>query len=157
MLRSLLSKLRPSPIQGLDRFVKAQELQYLVAYSELTGEGKLSHWMWFIFPQRKGLGQSYNSEYYGLENDQEVREYVVHPLLGVRYFELVSIVHRRLVHENVYHIQLMGDPIDVMKLRSSLGTFSSVVGGMQPQTDEMKLFLRQTAEIAVKMNWTLVP
>ena len=60
----------------IDRFIKMQELYYEVALSEIKDGYKRTHWIWYIFPQLKGLGQSYNSEYYGLDGTKEVIEYI---------------------------------------------------------------------------------
>ena len=68
---------------NLQRFLDAQEGVYPVALKEIRNGGKRSHWIWYIFPQQKGLGYSYNSEFYGLDGEEEARAYLAHPVLGV--------------------------------------------------------------------------
>ena len=67
---------------NLQRFLDAQEGVYPVALKEIRNGGKRSHWIWYIFPQQKGLGYSYNSEFYGLDGEEEARAYLAHPILG---------------------------------------------------------------------------
>ena len=69
----------------------------------------------------RGLGTSYNSEYYGLENEAEWIAYLQHPILGPRYFETVDVIHYWIVVRGKSPIELMGSDVDVMKLESSLG------------------------------------
>jgi uncharacterized protein (DUF1810 family) len=64
---------------NLQRFIDAQETEYATALSEIRSGGKRSHWIWYIFPQQKGLGHSCNSEYYGLDGTGEARAYLAHP------------------------------------------------------------------------------
>ena len=64
---------------NLQRFLDAQEGVYPVALKEIRNGGKRSHWIWYIFPQQKGLGYSYNSEFYGLDGEEEARAYLAHP------------------------------------------------------------------------------
>ena len=61
---------------NLQRFLDAQEGVYPVALKEIRNGGKRSHWIWYIFPQQKGLGYSYNSEFYGLDGEEEARAYL---------------------------------------------------------------------------------
>jgi uncharacterized protein (DUF1810 family) len=138
----------------LARFLEAQVGVFERARSELAGSGKTSHWIWYIFPQRKGLGSSYNATYYGLDDDQEIVDYVQHPVLGPRYFDVVSVAHGKLVTENGNVQRLMGSSIDVMKLKSSLGTFVHVIQDIEPKTEDMNTFLVQANEIKDRQNWT---
>ena len=110
----------------LDRFLKAQSLVwggYATALDEMKQGRKVSHWIWYIFPQEKGLGHSENSKYYGLDGDDEARAYLAHPVLGARLREITATV---LSHcdENIYDI--MGSRIDVKKLRSCMRLFNRV-------------------------------
>ena len=66
----------------LSRFRDAHERDYLRALGEIRNGRKLSHWMWYIFPQLKGLGRSANSEYYGIRDLEEARAYLADPILG---------------------------------------------------------------------------
>ncbi len=69
---------------NLHRFVDAQQDLYASVLSELRQGRKHGHWIWFIFPQLKGLGHSPNSEFYGIASLQEARAYLQHPVLGSR-------------------------------------------------------------------------
>ena len=77
-----------SMAEGLDRFLKAQESTYDRALAEIRSGRKTSHWMWYIFPQVKGLGFSPTSEYYGISGIREAKEYINHPLLRKRLIEI---------------------------------------------------------------------
>jgi uncharacterized protein (DUF1810 family) len=68
----------------LERFMKAQAGVYDMALAELTAGRKRSHWMWFVFPQARGLGHSAMSQHYGLSSLEEARAYLDHPVLGPR-------------------------------------------------------------------------
>lgn len=68
----------------LDRFVKAQDKIFDTVIKELRAGRKESDWMWYVFPQLKGLGRSYKSDYYGIESLEEAYAYLNHPLLGDR-------------------------------------------------------------------------
>lgn len=114
---------RHSPAQdpeSLDRFVAAQDRVYAVALSELERGRKESHWMWFIFPQLRGLGQSVMSHLYGIANRDEARRYLAHPLLGPR---LVACAQAVLTHDDRSAEAIFGT-IDAGKLRSSATLFA---------------------------------
>jgi uncharacterized protein (DUF1810 family) len=111
---------------SLDRFVQAQEKAYAGALAELKAGRKTGHWIWWIFPQLRGLGTSHNSTYYGLADEAEALAYLHHPILGARYRECVVFVHGHLCQGGVDPEALMGSEIDVMKLRSSLEIFLKV-------------------------------
>jgi uncharacterized protein (DUF1810 family) len=90
---------------------------------ELAAGGKTSHWMWFIFPQLRGLGMSATARRFGLSGLEEARAYLAHPLLGARLREctrLVLAVEGRSAHE------IFGSPDD-LKLRSCLTLFAQAV------------------------------
>lgn len=108
----------------LDRFVAAQEGTIEVALSELRRGRKQSHWMWFIFPQLRGLGVSSMSHHYGIEDLDEARRYLAHPVLGPR---LVACAEAVLAHGNLPAETILG-PIDAGKLRSSATLFATVEG-----------------------------
>lgn len=67
---------------NIDRFLQAQEHAYPYALQELKAGRKRSHWIWYVFPQLKGLGRSYNSEYYGISGLDEAKAYLEHHVLG---------------------------------------------------------------------------
>ena len=68
----------------LQRFLKAQDLFYEQALREIKAGKKVDHWMWFVFPQLKGLGKSNSSRYFGINGIDEARAYYEHPVLGKR-------------------------------------------------------------------------
>ena len=76
----------------LQRFISAQEHSYKTALSEIRNGKKVSHWIWYIFPQLKGLGYSQRSEYYGIKNIDEAKNYLAHPILGARLIEITEVL-----------------------------------------------------------------
>ena len=82
------------------RFLDAQEVAYTQALKELKEGRKQSHWIWYIFPQQKGLGHSHNANYYGLDGEGEARAYIEHEILGERLRECCKAL---LLH-NCYYI-----------------------------------------------------
>jgi uncharacterized protein (DUF1810 family) len=108
-----------NPFQ-LDRFVTAQSAVYPQVLIELRAGEKRGHWIWFIFPQLKGLGHSAQSEYYGIGSLAEAAAYSQHPILSPRLEEcthLVNAVEKRTIGE------ILGYPDD-LKFRSSMTLFS---------------------------------
>ena len=106
----------------LDRFVRAQAEDYDRALSELRGGKKRSHWMWYIFPQIEGLGQSPMSQRYSIKSAAEARAYLDHPILGPRLRECAALVNGITDRSAV---EIFGSPDD-MKLRSCATLFASV-------------------------------
>jgi uncharacterized protein (DUF1810 family) len=117
---------------SLERFIQAQEKTYAGALAELKAGKKTGHWIWWIFPQLRGLGTSHNSTYYGLADEDEALAYLQHPVLGMRYRECVATAHSHLCVVGIAPLTLMGSAIDVLKLRSSLDLFLRVA----PPIDE---------------------
>lgn len=107
---------------NLNRFVIAQEKVYDTALSELRNGEKLTHWMWFIFPQIEGLGITPTSKYYAIKNLEEARQYLHHPVLGARLLECAEAV---LAVQGSSASDIFGYP-DYLKLKSSMTLFSSV-------------------------------
>ena len=107
-------------IHSLDRFIQAQALTYQSALKEIKNGKKRTHWMWFIFPQLRGLGMSSISRYYGLENFDEAKAYLSHPVLSGRLCELCGEL---LKHKDKTALEIFGD-IDEMKLKSSMTLFA---------------------------------
>ena len=103
----------------LERFVQAQQAVYAAVCAELHAGTKRSHWMWFIFPQLKGLGSSPSAQHYGLASLTEARAYLDHPLLGAR---LRECTRRLLLLEGRSAAAIFGYP-DELKLRSCLTLF----------------------------------
>ena len=109
---------------SLERFVKAQQHNYEIAKEELSRGRKESHWIWYIFPQLKGLGMSSTSNYYGIRDIEEAKEYYSHPILGKRFIELTKIVLN--INTDDIH-KIMPSPDD-LKLRSSMTLFYAATG-----------------------------
>ena len=116
----------------LGRFLSAQEYSYESALREIKAGRKTSHWIWYIFPQLKGLGYSFNAELYGIDGIGEAEEYLAHPVLSQR---LVEISRALLSLECCDPYKVMGAPDD-MKLRSSMTLFSCVKNA-DPVFDEV--------------------
>ena len=110
---------------NLDRFLQAQENNYEQALAEIKNGKKISHWIWYVFPQLKGLGRSSLSEFYGIENIEEAVAYMNHPQLKLRYFEVCAAL---LALKPKPIKDIMGYPDDI-KLHSSLTLFSKATNG----------------------------
>jgi uncharacterized protein (DUF1810 family) len=107
---------------NLHRFVEAQRRCYGQVCSELKTGCKTSHWMWFIFPQWKGLGESLTANLYAITSRREAEAYLAHPVLGPRLIECTQLVNG-VVGRTVE--QIFGDP-DNLKFRSSMTLFANV-------------------------------
>lgn len=112
----------------LARFVRAQAGLYQSALTELQRGAKRTHWMWFIFPQIAGLGQSDNSRYFGISGRREALAYLDHDLLGPRLLECTDAVLEWADRKSA--VQIFG-PIDALKLQSSMTLFEAVVPGLE--------------------------
>src|SRR5271165_4742450 len=106
----------------LNRFVLAQSRVYERVLSELRAGVKTSHWMWFIFPQIRGLGRSPTAMEYAISSLEEARAYLQHPVLGARLKECTRLV---LLVDGMSVEKIFGSPDD-MKFRSSMTLFSRV-------------------------------
>ncbi len=104
----------------LERFIEAQAPMYAQALGELRAGQKQSHWMWFIFPQIAGLGQSPMSRAFAIQSLDEARAYLAHPALGTRLRECCQALMNL---SNKSAEDIFGS-IDAMKLRSCLTLFS---------------------------------
>src|ERR1700758_833397 len=111
----------------LERFVAAQDRggTYQRAVAELRAGAKVSHWMWFVFPQVAGLGMSAVSREYAISSVAEARAYLAHPVLGPRLRECARIVAGT---EGSTAEQIFG-PVDAVKLRSSMTLFAAAETG----------------------------
>lgn len=109
---------------NLERFITAQKSVYQTALSELKEGKKQSHWMWYIFPQIKGLGYTELSNQYAIEDLDEATEYFHHRVLGPR---LILLSHILLGLESTDAYKIFGSPDD-LKLKSSMTLFSQVPG-----------------------------
>ena len=109
----------------LDRFIKAQDsgwATYSGALSEIKEGHKHGHWIWYVFPQIKGLGHSYNSEFYGISSKHEAKAYLEHPELGKRLREITRAL---LDCSNPSAFNILGFP-DVLKVQSCMTLFDLV-------------------------------
>lgn len=114
--------MRKSEDYGLERFTKAQEMDYAAALAEIKAGHKRSHWIWYIFPQIQGLGYSETSQFYAIRDKAEAQEYMAHPVLGAR---LIEISEALLQLQSNDARRVMGDPDD-RKLKSSMTLFSLI-------------------------------
>lgn len=111
----------PDPFD-LDRFVQAQADDYERAVAEIAAGRKVSHWMWYIFPQLAGLGTSHLAQRYAVRSLDEARAYLAHPLLGPR---LIACAEAAIGVEGRTANDIFGFPDD-LKLRSSATLFALV-------------------------------
>jgi uncharacterized protein (DUF1810 family) len=105
----------------LQRFVDAQDPVYEGVLSELRRGRKDTHWMWFVFPQMKGLGHSANAVRYGIDSQAEAEAYLRHPVLGPRIRECTRLVNQI---EGKSIDEIFGYPDD-LKFRSCMTLFAS--------------------------------
>lgn len=125
--RSFVNALNDGKEQNFDleRFVKAQDNgwgTYSEALKEIKTGRKRGHWIWYVFPQIKGLGFSHNSEYYGISGEDEARAYLNHPILGTRLREITKALLGIEGHSAYY---ILGNPDD-MKVQSCMTLFDIV-------------------------------
>ena len=104
----------------LDRFVQAQDPVLDQVRQELRDGRKCSHWMWFVFPQLRGLGRSPMARYYAIASRDEAEAYLDHPVLGPRLIECTTLVYRI---DGRSIAQIFGSPDD-LKFHSSMTLFS---------------------------------
>lgn len=123
--RSFLEALEGKVDFNLERFVEAQNGgcdSYETALREIKDGKKYSHWIWYVFPQIKGLGHSYNSEFYGISGLEEAEAFLSHDLLGSRLREITDAL---LTHKDKMSQSILGD-IDSMKVQSCMTLFDLV-------------------------------
>jgi uncharacterized protein (DUF1810 family) len=153
----------PSNLQGdsleaetdtynLQRFINAQETTFDVARGELTAGQKRSHWMWFIFPQIKGLGSSPTAQRFAISSLEEGAAYLEHPILGRRLEECTVIANG--VHRSIQEV--FGYPDD-LKFHSSMTLFSKVAEecGFETQVFSSITWSKPTAFQAVRFSAVL--
>jgi uncharacterized protein (DUF1810 family) len=127
----------------LGRFIEAQKETYHAAMAELQEGSKQSHWMWFIFPQLRGLGRSSTAQFYGLADLTEATAYLNHPLLGER---LRTCTRTLLLHAPTQSArEILGIPDD-FKLRSCLTLFSRVAPDEQLWREALEAFFAGEAD-----------
>ncbi len=106
----------------LNRFLEAQIDSYDIALKEIKNGRKYSHWMWYVFPQYKGLGFSTMTQKYSIKSVDEAISYLNHPVLGNR---LIQISNAFLLLEGKSAFDLLGDP-DYLKMKSCMTLFSVI-------------------------------
>ena len=110
----------------LSRFVVAQRGTYDQALAEVRSGRKTSHWMWFVFPQLRGLGSSETSRHFGIADLDEARAYVADPVLGPRLREIAAAT---LAAPPARTATEIFGAIDALKLRSSMTLFAAADPG----------------------------
>ena len=108
--------------EGIGRFLEAQDGDYQEALAEIVAGEKQSHWIWYVFPQLKGLGMSWTSEFYGIADLDEAKEYLAHPVLGARLREISAAL---LKHRQKSARAILGYPDD-LKVCSSMTLFDLI-------------------------------
>lgn len=112
-------------INDINRFIEAQDAHWMGydwAMAEITNGRKISHWIWYIFPQLRGLGHSRRSHFYGIADRKEAEDYLVHPILGPRLWEITEAL---LKHSDKPPERILGD-IDAQKVQSCMTLFDSI-------------------------------
>lgn len=107
------------------RFLEAQNREYAgykQALEEVRGGEKHGHWIWYVFPQVKGLGYSEMANYYGIKDREEGEDFLLHPTLNDRIHEISKVL---LQHEGKTAIEIFGG-LDAMKVRSSMTLFDEL-------------------------------
>lgn len=117
---------------NLQRFVDAQSEVYGEVTSQLRDGRKRTHWMWFVFPQLKGLGRTATAEHFGIASVAEAQAYLAHPVLGPRLRECARLLRD---YPGRRPITLLLGATDALKLRSSMTLFGNVGG-----EDDRRLF-----------------
>ena len=105
------------------RFIEAQEDVYDGVVLELQYGEKITHWMWFVFPQIEGLGRSSVAQYFSLADEEEAMEYLKHDLLGERLLECTELVYEHRLEKSIHRI-FTG--LDVLKFHASMTLFASI-------------------------------
>lgn len=105
---------------NLIRFLNAHSTYYKEALTQIQEGHKTTHWTWFIFPQIKGLGKSQKSDLYALSSVEEAKSFYNHPVLGTN---LREISEELLKHSKASIIEIMGNTLDALKVRSSATLF----------------------------------
>ena len=114
-------------------FIQAQNTVYPSVIKELTEGRKRTHWMWFIFPQVKGLGRSTMARRFAIGSLEQAKEYLQHDILGARLRECAELL---LLHPNKSALEIFGS-IDTLKLHSSLTLFTLASSNKKCIFDEL--------------------
>lgn len=116
--------MNPDDPHDLNRFLSAQEGVYERALAELKRGRKMTHWMWYIFPQIDGLGYSPTAKRYSIKSVEEARQYLSHPVLGKRLLECTDAVVALMGGSAS---EIFGYPDD-LKFKSSMTLFEKIAG-----------------------------
>jgi uncharacterized protein (DUF1810 family) len=137
-----------SDAHSLARFQRAQDegRTYERAVAELRAGRKRSHWMWFVFPQIAGLGQSAMSQTYAISSLAEAVAYLEHPVLGPRLFECAQI----LTQLKGSSAQDVFGAIDAVKLRSSMTLFAAAADERSPFREVLANYFDGTTDPATE-------
>jgi uncharacterized protein (DUF1810 family) len=140
---------------NLNRFTKAQDHggAFATALAELRAGQKQGHWIWFVFPQLRGLGFSPMAERYGIEGVAEAVAYLQHPVLRSRLREATLAVHGQLAGHGASLRHLMASHIDALKLVSSMTLFEHAARMVQatdpsPEVSELTTMAGEILAIA---------
>ena len=140
---------------NLQRFIDAQEEPMLGwVMQELAAGHKIGHWMWFIFPQAYGLGESHNSKFYGIRSLEEAKKYWQHPILGERLRQCTQLV----ADSGKSALDVFGKEIDAMKFQSCLTLFLQIDPNNKLLQECLDQFFvgeldEKTMEIIQKAGW----
>ena len=107
----------------LERFLDPQTFMYELALTEIRNGRKEEHWIWFIFPQLRGIGKSRLSYHYGIQDIEEAKSYYAHPILGKRLQEATQL----LLQQEKDLVEIFGH-LDAMKMRSCMTLFFRATG-----------------------------
>lgn len=121
---------------NLQRFLDAQAPQLADVLDELRRGRKVSHWMWYFFPQLRGLGLSSTAQFYGITSLDEAIAYLAHPTLGARLRDCVALMN---THCNRTAEQILGH-VDALKFRSSLTLFARASSNEPPFIEALERF-----------------
>lgn len=106
-------------MESLERFREAHRRDFAQAYAEIQNGYKETHWMWYIFPQIKGLGKSSTAQYYAIDDIEEAREFLGDPYLG----DNLRAISKELLRKSTNNAEEIFGYIDAMKLKSSMTLF----------------------------------
>ncbi|MEY3989017.1 MAG: hypothetical protein RI985_98 [Chloroflexota bacterium] len=137
---------------SLERFVTAQAQPYggyADALAEMRAGTKQTHWMWYIMPQRRGLGYSDMAIYYGIADDAEAIAYLQHPVLGPRLAEVTHWVLHHLTSTDA--TLLMGSRTDVLKLGSCMQLFGSISAQLTDASEPWIAALRHDCALVLEL------
>ena len=109
-------------MKNLDRFLYVQNRTHEEVVEEIRSGKKVSHWMWYTFPQIQGLGESDNSDFYGIEDEEEAQRYLSHKVLGPR---LKKLAKELLLLKTNDPVEIFGK-LDSLKLKSCMTLFDYI-------------------------------